>query len=396
MPKRIARLTTKMEVALLLGLAALGYALSPQIARQQRQAEAQRKRNPKETFVSPMPFNEIDQVSIVQSSEGHNNMVPFFGANVTQTTYSGATDGILDTYTGSGKNTFFHKEEAPAMFKPEVATGLPWGKQVETEFEQSRQVTSLSMKNVFPIEQTQVGPGINDGYTNLPSGGYQQDSIREFALPKTTDEIRAANKPKLTYSSDPVPGNHFITEMGIQAPVKKNLPDRFQVLQAADGSLPYVNTTTGQQMASSIYPNQVMKEQNRETTSVEYESPAQAAAGGYLTYIRSFTEPFQEFMKLTVEGRPNGGGPVGGMNGLSAGQQSYNVQTHRDENLLVNSRSFEAPLMTFGGQAPSASQMGSVKYFEPLQEDINVQRNNPGILDAFKKNPYTQSLQSSA
>ena len=52
--------------------------------------------------------------------------------------------------------------------------------------------------------------------------------------------------------------------------------------------------------------------------------------------------------------------------------------------------------MTFGGQAPTAAQMGSVKFFEPLQEDINVQRNNPGILDAFKKNPYTQSLQSSA
>jgi hypothetical protein len=63
---------------------------------------------------------------------------------------------------------------------------------------------------------------------------------------------------------------------------------------------------------------------------------------------------------------------------------------------MVNSRGFEAPLMTFGGQAPSSSQMGSVKYFQPLQEDINVQRNNPGILDAFKKNPYTQSLQSAA
>jgi hypothetical protein len=64
--------------------------------------------------------------------------------------------------------------------------------------------------------------------------------------------------------------------------------------------------------------------------------------------------------------------------------------------MLVNSRSFEAPLKTFGGQPPTSDQMGSVKYFEPLKEDINVQRNNPGILDAFLKNPYTQSLQSVA
>jgi len=381
-----------MEVALLLGLAALGYALAPQIARQQRELQEQQKRNPKETFISPADYKNVDDVTVVQSADGHNNMVPFFGANVTQTTYNGATDGILDTYTGTGKNTFFHKEEAPAFFKPETATGLPWGKQVETDFEQSRMVTSLAMKNVFPIEPVQVGPGVNDGYTNLPSGGYQQDSIREFALPKTTDEIRAANKPKLTYSSDPVPGSHFITDMGLQAPVKKNKPDRFQVLEPGA----HLNTTLGQQVASAVYPTQVMKLQNRESTSVEYESPAQAAAGGYLTYIRAFTEPFQEFMKLTVEGRPNVGGPVGGMNGLSAGQQSVNVQTHRDENLLVNSRGFEAPLMTFGGQAPTADLQGSVKYFEPLKEDINVARNQPDILEAFRKNPYTQSLQSSA
>ena len=385
-----------MEVALLLGLAALGYALAPQIAAEQRRQQADRKRNPKETFISPADFKEVDDVAVVQSAQGHNNMVPFFGAKVTQTTYNGATDGILDTYTGTGKNTFFHKEEAPAMFKPEAATGLPWGKQVETDFEQSRMVTSLATKNVFPIEPVLVGPGVNDGYTNLPSGGYQQDAIREFALPKTTDEIRVANKPKLTYSSDPVPGSHFITEMGIQAPVKKNRPDRFQVLEAKDGSLPHVNTAVGQQVASAIYPSQVMKTQNRESTSVEYETPAQSAAGGYLSYIRAFTEPFQEFMKLTVEGRPTPGGPVGGMNALAAGQQSYNVQTHRDETLLVNSRGFEAPLMSFGGQAPTAAQQGSVKYFEPLKEDVFTVRNEPSILDAFKSNPYTQSLQSSA
>lgn len=384
-----------MEVALLLGLAALGYALAPQMAREQQRVSENAKKNPKETFLSPEPIADTDKTNVIQSSTGHSNMVPFFGANVTQSTYSGATDGILDTYTGSGKNTFFHKEEAPTFFKPEPATGLPWGRQVETDFEQSRMVSSLSMKNVFPIEQTQVGPGVNDGYTNLPSGGYQQDSAREYALPRTTDEIRVANKPKVTYTSDPIPGAHYITDMGLQAPVKKNRPDRFQILQDKDGSLPHVNTTLGQQVAASLYPSQVMKVQNRENTSVEYEGTAQAAAGGYLSYIRAFTEPFQEFMKLTVEGRPTPAGPVGGMSALQSGPQSYNVQTHKDEMLLNNTRSFEAPLMTFGGQAPSSAQMGSVKYFEPLQEDINVQRNNPNILDAFKKNPYTQSLQSS-
>jgi hypothetical protein len=167
-------------------------------------------------------------------------------------------------------------------------------------------------------------------------------------------------------------------------------------LEDKDGSLPHLNTTMGQQVAAAVYPTNVMKVQDRESTSVNYNGAATTAAAGGLSYIRAFTEPFQEFMKLTVEGRPAPGGPVGGMSALAAGPQSYNVQTYKDESILVNSRSFEAPLKTFGGQPPTSAQMGSVKYFEPLQEDVYVSRNEPSILDAFKKNPYTQSLQSVA
>ena len=378
-----------MEVALLLGLAALGYALAPPMPVEEKKDS---RKDPKETFINPLNKAPVtENITIIQSSTGHNNMVPFFGANLTQSIYNGATDGILDTFTGTGKHTFFHKEESGALFKPEPATGLPWGRQVETDFEQSRMVSSMSMKNVFPIEPTQVGPGVNDGYTNLPSGGYQQDSMREFALPRTTDELRVASNPKLTYEGDVVPGAHYITEPGIQAPVKKNKPDRFAVLTGVERA----NTTTGQQMASAIYPTQVFKEQDRETTSVEYKGTAQAAGGGYLSYIRAFTEPFEQFMKLTVEGRPTPAGPAPA-GGLTAGPQSYNVQTHRDESLLDNTRGFEAPLMTFGGQAPTADLQGSTKYVVPLKQDFYTERNDAGILDAFKKNPYTQSLQSSA
>jgi hypothetical protein len=383
-----------MEVAMLLGLAAWGYSLTTQAAAQS-EGQEQKPRDAIETLVNPAHTESAtENVTVEQSSTGHSNMVPFFGGRITQSSYSGATDGIMDTFTGSGKNTFFHKEEAPSFFAPEAGRDLPWGQQVETEFEQSRMVTSLGMKNVFPIAQTQVGPGVNDGYTNLPSGGYQQDTIREYAIPKTTDELRVANKPKLTYEGEVIPGAHFITEMGIQAPVNKNRPDRFQVLSGADG-LPYANTSVGQQVASAIYPTTLMKNQNRETTSVEYEGAAMAAVGGYLSYIRSFTEPFQQFMKLTVEGRAPPAGPVGGA-ALQAGPQSYNVQVHKDESILNNVRGFESPMMTTGGQAPSASQQGSTKYVVPLQEDIYVQRNAPSLLDAFRSNPYTQSLQSSA
>ena len=99
-------------------------------------------------------------------------------------------------------------------------------------------------------------------------------------------------------------------------------------------------------------------------------------------------------MKLTVEGRPTPAGPVGGMQGLQAGPQSMNVATHRDESIFSAATRFDAPLYNIGGQAPTASNMGSVKYSEPLQQDILVQRNGAEILTAFEANPYTQSLQS--
>lgn len=384
-----------MEVAMLVGLAALGYAVSTQ-PRAQHTAQKP-KISPMETFVNPqIGESATEKVTVLQQPTGHGNMVPFFGGKQTQSMYSGATEGVLDLYTGKGKTTFFHKEEAPAFFKPEAGNGRPWKAPVETDWEQSRQVTSLATKNTFPINQIQVGPGINDGYTNLPSGGYQQDAAREYALPKTTDELRVIGQEKVTYTSQPTPGKFYITEMGLQAPVKKNRPDRFQVLTGADGSLDHVNTTQGQQVANSLYPEQLMKRQNRESMGMLNANPATTAAAGGMTYIRAFTEPFQEFMKLTVEGRAPPAGPVGGM-AIQAGPQSYNVQTHRDESLHNNTRVFEAPLMTFGGQAPSAAQQGSQRYTVPLQQDVYTNRNEqPGLLDAFKKNPYTHSLQSSA
>jgi hypothetical protein len=380
-----------MDVVLLLGLAALGYAMAA--PKRRRDAPASDDIVSKELYT---PLHDME-VAIVQAATGHNNMVPFFGANRTQTTYSDGHESLLDTYTGMGANTFFRKEEAGAFFKPEAGGGNPWKAQSETDFEQSRQVTSMSMKNVAPIDRVQVGPGINDGYTNLPSGGYNQGiESREYQLPKTTDEIRVATKPKLTYHADPVPGARTVKEMGLQAPVKKNKPDRFQILQAADGSLPHLNTTTGQQMGSSIYPEFVMKSQNRPETAAQFMGGIGKSTGGNESYIRSFTEPYQQFMKLTTEGRPAPGGPVGGM-AVSSGAESYTVQTHRDESTHINYRSFESPLIGRGGQAPTAEQRGSVKYDEPVGQSVQIDRVTvPGLLDAYKSNPYTQSLQSSA
>jgi len=382
-----------MDVVLLMGLAALGYAMA--VPRRRKGEPVSDDAVGKELYT---PLNDME-MAVVQAATGHNNMVPFFGANRTQTTYSDGHESILDKYTGMGQNTFFRKEEAAAFFEPEAGRGNPWKAQVETDFEQSRQVTSMSMKNVAPIERVNVGRGVNDGYTNLPSGGLNQGlESREFQLPKTTDERRIATKPKLTYTSNPTPGKQrYGLQPGLQAPVKKNKPDRFQVLQGEDGSLPHLNTTIGREKASAIYPDVVMKDQNRVGTSTQFMGPIGKGVRNNESYIRSFTEPFQQFMKLTTEGRPAPGGPVVGMQSVNSGPEAYSAMTHRDESTHVNYRSFEVPLFGRGGQTPTAALRGSVKYDEPVGQSVQLDRVAvPGLLDAFKSNPYTQSLQSSA
>ena len=269
------------------------------------------------------------------------------------------------------------------MFDSKPGVGLPFGNQNESDFLQSRMVSSSKTHNVFPIEQVQVGPGVNDGYTNIPKGGYQQENLRDFALPPTTDELRVESRPKLSYSPPVIPGQAPVTNRGIQADVVKNRPDTFVLL-----GMERANTTPGAQIASRVYPNQHMKEQARESTSVGYNGPARGNAI-FASYIRSFTEPFETFMKLTAEGRPGPASTTTG--GVSIGAENYSTQTRRDETLLADTFRFNVPQNIMG---PSVEQVGSMRYKEPPQPDINLQRTNPNILNGLASNPYALSVKN--
>ena len=342
-----------VEVALLLGLGAVGYMLA-----------VGQPKNERESFitssVSPPVQEQRDEIDHSQDRAGHNNEVPFFGARVTQSMYSGATEGILDTWTGAGKE-YTQKREVKSFFDAKPGTGKPFRQPVETDFEQSRMVSGQNMKNVFPIQQVQVGPGADDGYTNLPKGGFQQDQLHNFMLPKTTDELRIETKPKLSFEPDPVPGKNFITQPGIQAAVTKNKPDKFAIY-----GMDRANTAVGVQTAPRIYAEQPMKIQARETTSTDYNGIAGGSAV-FSSYVRAFTEPFQEFMKLTTEGRP---GPAGGATGtgFSVGADAYSIQTKKDESVLSDATRINPPVQRINAHTES---MGSFSYKQPLDDDVN-------------------------
>jgi hypothetical protein len=418
-----------IEVALFTGVGLLGYILATQYNDESKNKPQIQGREGFHDAVSPprSAITQNDSVALSQE-QGHNNMVPFFGAKVTQNMRSGATNSILDTFAGTG-NEYFQKREVSSFYDVVPGQGLVFGNANESDFMQSRMVAGNNMKNVFPIEQTRVAPGVNDGYNNLGSGGYQQfTAAQEFAKPRTTDEIRTANKPKLSYDSPVIPGSHFITQPGLQAPVLKNRPDTFQVLTDKDtGELMYLNTTTGAQVAPASFPEQMQKEQQRQTTSVEYYGTG-GASFTFANYIREFTEPFEQFMKLTVGEWAGPGGGQGaasegsylvdqylvaytnpgreassmtnytapGYTALNGGEAQVGaVKVNKDEDMLINTRQHVDPANVVSHPS-STVQQGVYRYNEPLPQDQEIKNMDPSILDAFRSNPYTQSLTSVA
>jgi len=367
-----------IEAALLLGLGTVGYLL----AKDQSSGSTSESEKFTNGNGKPRPV-EIHQDHVVHSQEhlGHNNEVPFFGARTTQSMYSGATDSVLDHHTGAGKE-YFQKREVKSFFDAKPGTGNPFGGQSETEFMQSRMVSGQNMKNVFPIDQVQVGPGADDGYTNIPKGGFQQDQTRNFMLPKTTDEMRVVTKPKLSYEPPVVPGAHNVTLPGIQADVTKNKPDRFALL-----GMDRVNTAVGAQTAPRIYSEQPMKAQARETTEKEYFGSVGGTIAILAPYVRAFTEPYAEFMRLTAEGRPGPAGVLG--TGLALGPENIGATSNRNEQAIIDASRFNVGK---SANAASAEHLGSYKFNQPLKEDAQVERIDPSYLKAFNSNPLAQKL----
>lgn len=203
----------------------------------------------------------------------HNNMVPFFGGRIKQNVDDKANQTVLEHFTGNIDN-YQQKKEIGPFFAAENNVCNPYGSASTTTFQQDRIVPSKIMHNVTPIEKVRVGPGLNQGYTAQPSGGFQQANTRDYILPKTVDEMRTKNNPKLTYMGRILSGKG-IAKPGKIGVMEKRHPDSF-----------YINTpdryftTVGAQTAERQRPNIVLKDVNRRTTGKRRRfGPAQSQNG---------------------------------------------------------------------------------------------------------------------
>lgn len=147
-------------------------------------------------------YSELSGKYFSPGEFGHNNMQPFFGSRVTQNVDAGASRAVLENFTGVS-DLRMNKQEVVSMFNPTPNMTNVNGTQVTTDFMQSRMVAPKAQNNVLPVPQVRVGKGLGLSNDTPAAGGLHQFETQEYArsMYRPVDELRAANKPRTTYTA---------------------------------------------------------------------------------------------------------------------------------------------------------------------------------------------------
>ena len=241
-------------------------------------------KNQNENFYQPTGYkkaleNNESKVGEIQSLTGntitssnfeHNNMVPFFGSKITQSSTDKGYEGVLDLYTGAGSQQN-KKEGISPLFKPERNMSHIHGTPVYTDQMRERHKSSITnkMNNVKPWKEIQVGPGLGKGFSSEGTGGFNAGMpLRtQNTLPKTVDQLRASTNPKVTYAGQMLGAYKPQQQQSIatQPHLCKNRPDT----TFEHGASRWF-TTTGQEKAQTNRSKVILHPENRTTTTREY------------------------------------------------------------------------------------------------------------------------------
>ena len=250
----------------------------------------------------------------------HNNMSVYYN-NKSNGTGILQYDNILDNYTGQG--TFdIKKEEISSFFKPCDNTQNVFGNQNVNNFLQSRVNPSMRRANEAPLESVKVTPGMNMDYGEVSQMGFNNSMMsRESWQPKTVDELRAENNPKMVYRLDDHMGPALqpVQNRGIQGKIVKRTPESFF---QNDNNLGMIAGATGAK-ESARRPNQELNEQNRDTTTSSYYG-VKGPGGEHVSYANG---EYQEAHKQQLPSQPFSnfsGVNINPTNELNYSKDSYN------------------------------------------------------------------------
>lgn len=224
----------------------------------------------------------------------HNNMQPFFGSRVRQNVGADANTGRLDRYTGAG-STDIRKKEVEQMFDTtQQPFGNVYGLEDSSEFIQGRINDPRNRAGERPFEPVRVAPAVGEGFSSTGKGGFQQIEVNDIMMKniRRTDDLRVADKPKLTYTKPVVPGQQFIGKsMDNPGEVRKYHPDTYY--EDENGERMGPGGQEGLQKETSR-PIQIMPYTTRPETSVEYAGPGSSQEAGMNYVVGSYRTPMQQ------------------------------------------------------------------------------------------------------
>jgi hypothetical protein len=274
-------------------------------------------------FTQTMYQNQAKDIKQIQSLSGnyidkkdftHENMTPFYTTKMGSSI--GVNNSFLDNMTGS-TNSIKKGEQAP-LFKPQNDINWVNGMPNMDEFYLSRVNKSVMKNDERPFTSEMVAPGLDKGFESSGSGGYNSGmEAREKWMDKNVDELRVDTNPKVSYKLDNLegPSKSLVSNLGIQAPVNKNLPDSFYEIT------PERYFTTPTSKGPMMHSEEMMKEQNRIDTTKSYAGPPTAPIK-QTGYINKNYEESSRIPLPTSAPIPSAVGK-GNMNDLNNQQQSH-------------------------------------------------------------------------
>ena len=128
-------------------------------------------------------------------------------------------------------------------------------------------------------------------------------------------------------------------------------------------------------------------ETQRDTSSVEYIGSVGNNYEGNMVYNAAYNQQNNDIKAQTIYNRPNVGG-------TQIFNQQMNVNIARQDADRYNNRLFTPSSVV--PMPPAKENYGHQNGPQQYNEQIQLQRNTADIVDAFRQNPYTQSLTNSA
>ena len=146
-------------------------------------------------------FSGFSSVNIEENNildkDNDEKMVPFYGTKLTQNMDLDYDNRKLNLFTGSKDlNLKKPKKEVENFIEKEKQN--IYGGQVYTDAYQSQLNKSRYMTNQLPFVQRKIAPGVGIGVDGISQQGFHADT-REYELPKTVDELRAKNNPRISF-----------------------------------------------------------------------------------------------------------------------------------------------------------------------------------------------------